>query len=324
MATLFYSFKITTAAIFQIFLLGLCGFVLTKKNIISQDNLKFLSRLVIFLFFSCFIFVKLIENFNFCLYPNWWIFPLISFVVTLLGFLTGLLFLRIDKNLNKFKNEFLSLVTFQNSGYLPLILVAFLLPPDSRDQMFIYLFLFLLGFNLIMWSIGVFYLVRERNGRFELSSLFSPPVITMIITLFLIAIGFSKFIPIFLIEPMKMLGDCALPLAILIVGGNLAQVNISTKKYSRYISSLVIAKLLFLPFIFFGLIFLIKPQQSIAFLLLLEGAMPSATSLSVIMRHYDREDNIISLGIFWTHLFSLLTIPLFLILFSAFRIFIIR
>ena len=319
-----HSFKITTMAIMQIFLLGLCGYVLTKKKIISLDNLKFLTRLVINLFLPCFIFAKLIENFNFKIYSNWWIFPLISFVITTFGFLTGILFVKIDKALDRFKKEFISLVAFQNSGYLPLILVAFLLPYGRRESMFIYLFLFLLGFNLVMWSIGVFYLARERDRKFELSSLFSPPVIAIVAVLFLIAVGLDRFIPKFLIGPVKMLGDCALPLAIMVVGGNLAQINIKPKNNFRQISYLIVAKLLFLPLVFFGLIFLIKPPYVVAFLLLLQSAMPSATSLSIIMRHYDKEDNIVSLGIFWTHLISLLTLPIFLALFSSLRILIYR
>jgi len=43
--------------------------------------------------------------------------------------------------------------------------------------------------------------------------------------------------------------------------------------------------------------------------------MPSATSLSVIARHYEKEDLLISQGIFFTHIFSVLSIPLFLSLY---------
>ena len=264
----------------------------------------------------------MIENFNFRIYSNWWIFPLISFVVTAIGFFTGQLFLKIDKSLEKFKREFISLVTFQNSGYLPLILVALLLPYGKREQMFIYIFLFLLGFNLLMWSIGVFYLVKQRDKKFEMSSLFSPPVIAIIAVLLLIAAGLNRFIPNSLIRPAKMFGDCTLPLAILVVGGNLAQINIRDRSNFKCILYLVIAKLLFLPLVFLGLILLIKPPYVIAFLLLIQSAVPSATSLSVIMRHYDKKDNIVSSGIFWTHLISLVTLPIFLSLFSILRIFI--
>ena len=237
-----------------------------------------------------------------------------------MGFITGLLFTKIDRGLEKFKKEFISLVTFQNGGYLPLILVAFLLPAGRCNQMFIYIFLFLLGFNLVVWSLGLSYLIRKKDRKFELRSLLNPPVIAIASALFLIAVGIDKVIPRFLIEPTRMLGSCVLPLAILVVGGNLARIDINPRNHFRHISYLIVAKLLFLPLVFLGLIFLIKPPYPIAFLLLIESAVPSATSLSLITRHYDREDNIVSLGVFWTHLICLLTLPIFLTLFSSLKV----
>jgi len=44
-------------------------------------------------------------------------------------------------------------------------------------------------------------------------------------------------------------------------------------------------------------------------------AVPPATSLSVIVRHYKKEDLLISQGIFFGHIVSLVTLPLFLSLY---------
>lgn len=313
------AFKITASAMLQIFILGFIGYTLTKKKFITEDNVRFLAKMVISLFFPLFVFVNLISSFDFSSYPNWWKFPLISLIVTAAGFLTAKTFLKMYKELEKFKREFVSLVTFQNSGYLPLILVALLLPQGNREQMFIYIFLFLLGFNIMMWSVGVFYLTVDTKNNFKLRSLFNPPVIAIISALLLIAIGLHKIIPHFLIGPLKMIGECALPLAIMVVGANLALIDTSSKSNLKDVFQAVVAKLIFMPLLFFGLILLIKPSYHIALLLLLQAAMPSAVSPSMIMRHYDKKDNIVSLGIFWTHVISLLTIPIFLVLFSVFK-----
>ncbi len=318
------TFKVTAFAMLQIFILGLIGYFLTKKKVISLDNLKLLTKLVINLFFPCYVFVKLINNFSFKAYPKWWIFPLISLFVSVLGFLTANLFVNMDKTLDKFKREFISLVTFQNGGYLPLILVVLLLPPGRKEQMLIYIFLFLLGFNTIMWSLGIFYLTQEKDSKLKLSSIFSPPVIAIIGALLVIAVGLNRVIPNFLISSFNIIGNCALPLAIMTVGANLALIDKSGKNNFRNISQVVLAKLVFIPLLFLGLIFLIKPSYEIALLLLLQGVAPSAVSLSMILRYYNKKDNIVSLGIFWTHLVCLFTIPVFLVLFSAFKGFIYR
>jgi len=95
----------------------------------------------------------------------------------------------------------------------------------------------------------------------------------------------------------------------------LAQINIRPKENIKAIASVVVAKLLFMPLLCLGLLLLVRPPYAIAFLLLLECAVPSATSLSLIIRHYKKEDLLVSQGIFLSHIASLVTLPLFLSLY---------
>ena len=314
-----HTFTMTFAAMFQIFLLGLCGYVLVKKDIISAENIKALSRLIIGLLLPCFIFAKFIENFSFIAFRFWWVFPLMSIVVTVIGFMIGDLVANSDTRLKKFRQEFVGLVAFQNSGYLPLLLVALLLPAQQQERMFILIFLFLLGFNLVLWSAGVFYLTRQKGTRLHIGSLLSPPVVAIIASLFIIVIGVNRFIPPLIIAPVKMLGECTLPLAMLVVGANFSLATKQPRENAWIVFNIVVAKLLLMPLFVFGILLLLRPPHEMAFLLLLESIVPSATSLSLIMRTYEKEDNIISAGVFWTHVISLITIPLFLVLFSLLR-----
>ena len=77
-------FKITGIAVFQIFLLALIGFFLTKRKFLTSQGLDDLSRLVMDVTLPVLIFCQLIKDFSFSLYPNWWVFPLISIGITLL------------------------------------------------------------------------------------------------------------------------------------------------------------------------------------------------------------------------------------------------
>lgn len=317
------SFKTTFEGTLQIFLLGALGFLLVKKRFIPEEGLNLLSRLVIEVALPLLIFCQLIERFSFSLYPKWWIFPFLSLWITAAGFILGSLILTFYKKA-PFKKEFLSLLGFQNSGYLPLILVATILPADLRGVMFNYLFLFLLGFNLVIWSFGVWFLRSDAIGKekpqlrnllrlkdFEFASLFSPPVLATIVSLFLIMLGLNKFIPQLVIKPLRLVGDCTLPLAMLVVGGNLAEIRIF-KLDVLSIIFLVLVKLIFLPVITLWAFFNFKVDPLIGLLILLQVSMPSATSLSLIARHYRLKEEFINQGIFITHILSLVTIPLFL------------
>lgn len=108
-----------------------------------------------------------------------------------------------------------------------------------------------------------------------------------------------------------MVGDCTLPLAMLVVGGSLAQVRIFNLQREGIIS-LVLVKLILLPSLALLILFNFKVNPLIGFLVLLQMSMPSATSLSLIVRHYRLKEDFINQGIFITHMVSLITIPFFL------------
>jgi len=307
------SFKITGLAVAQIFLLGALGYLLIKKNILGPAGLNALSCLVIEVTLPLMIFCQLIKDFSFSLYPNWWIFPLISIAITITGLIIGSVFLGLIRG-PQHKLQFLSLIAFQNSGYLALTLVAALLPPDKLDPMFIYIFLFLLGFNLVMWSLGVYILSFSRTKKFELGSLFSPPVIATLFSLILIFFGVNKFIPQGALKPLRMVGDCTLPLAMFVVGGNLASIHLGQID-KKAMSLLILAKLIILPLLGLWLVVKFRLPELIGLLILMQLAVPSATSLSLIIRHYQKEDLLISQGVFISHILSLVTLPLFLSLY---------
>jgi len=309
------SFKTTCLAMGQIFLLAAIGYFLVKKNIFGQDGLNALSRLVVEVTLPTLIFCQLVKDFSFTLYPNWWLFPLISIFITLAGLLVGSLFMGFIRG-QQHKLQFLSLITFQNSGYLPLALVAALLPKEKADMMFIYLFLFLLGFNLVIWSLGVYMLTFTRTKKFELGSLFSPPVIAAVFSLIFIYLGLNKFVPDVLLRPLRMVGDCTLPLAMFVVGGNLAQIHLGHID-KKAIFFIVLAKLVVLPMLGLGLILKFKFPELIGLLIIMQLSVPSATTLSLIVRHYKKEDSLISQGVFFTHVLSLFAMPVFLSLYFA-------
>jgi len=307
------SFRITGIAVLQIFILGAIGYFLVKKNILGEACLDSLSRLTIEITLPAMIFCQLMKDFSFDLYPQWWIFPLLSVAITALGLGVGSVFCGFITGSQQ-KQQFLSLVTFQNSGYLPLALVAALLPAQQLGPMFIYLFLFLFGFNIVIFSFGIYLLSFSKASKFELGSLFSPPVIATLISLIALFFGLNKLFPEFVFRPIRMIGDCTLPLAMFVVGGNLAQIRLGNIN-RKAIILMSLAKLIILPSLGLFLVIKFRFPQLVGLLILIELAVPSATFLSVFVRQYKKEDLLISQGIFFGHILSIITIPVFLSLY---------
>lgn len=306
-------FKITSLAMAQIFILGSLGYILVKRNILSREGLDALSRLVIQIIFPALILAQMLKSFSFDLYPNWWIFPLLSLAITVAGLTVGWLLLKLS-GLTTDKLQFLSLVAFQNSGYLPLAIASAIFTGQQASDIFIFIFLFLLGFDLVAWSLGIYMLTYEKQVKFKLQSVFSPPVIANLTTLVLIALGINKFIPDVLFKPLSMVGNCTLPLAMLVVGGNIALVQL--KDIDRKVTFIfLLGKLIILPALGIVIVLRLGLPHLLGFLIVMQLAMPSATSLSVIIRRFNRKDALISQGVFFSHIIGLLTIPLFLSLY---------
>ena len=310
------SFKITFTAMFHIFLLGTLGFVLVRKSIISQEGLNVINKLVLRIFLPAFIFVRLVENFDFAIYKNWWMFPILSFVISGTGFFLGWAFLKLTK-LKTDKREFLGLMAFSNTGYLPLVLVGKILPLSMAKEMYILIFLFLIGFNLTVWSVGVKILKnkKKKDKNNKLLEIFSPPVLGVLAAFVVVLLKVDALIPSIVIEPLRSLGDCLFPLALMIVGGNLAQMHLGKLVNRRALFNVIFLKQLFIPSLALLILVNIKLGFLVSLLILIETCMPPAVSLSIISRHYRTNDALISKGIFFGHLVSIFTIPLFLTLF---------
>ncbi len=306
-------FKITAFAMAQIFILGALGYLLVKRKALSHEGLDALSHLLIQIIFPALILSQMLKNFNFSLYPDWWVFPLASIVITFIGLATGWLLLRLS-GLKKHKLQFLSLVAFQNSGYLPLALAGAIFSGQQANDIFIFIFLFLLGFDLVAWSLGIYMLTYEKQVKFQLRSIFSAPVIANLASLALIALGLNRLIPEAGLRPLTMIGNCTLPLAMIVVGGNVALIQLKDINW-KVTGIFLLGKLIILPALGIAVVLKFGLPYLLGFLIVMQLAMPSATSLSVIIRRYNRPDALISQGVFFSHIAGLFTIPLFLSLY---------
>ena len=151
---------ITITAILQLFLVILLGFYLYRKGILKDEALSFLTNFVVNLAVPALIFSNIVTSFYPDKMPSLWTLIGLSAAIFLLGLILGVGFsLSVPK---ESKKEFISLISFQNAGYLPMNIALFLLPGCVRKVFLTYIFLYLLGFNILMWSVGSFLFLRKK------------------------------------------------------------------------------------------------------------------------------------------------------------------
>jgi len=282
---------------------------------LGYQGLDALSGLVINVAMPLLIFSRIVRGFSFEQYPDWWVYPLVSLCITALGFFLGFLFSGLMKGTRE-KMQFIGLVSFQNSGYLALVLVASILPASQAATMFIYTFLFLVAFNLLMFSVGVYLLTYNKGKKFKWADFLNPPVVATLLGLMVVATKLNNSMPQVIIRPLELIGDCTVPLATLVVGGNIATIGFKAAKTGGIIL-MSLVKLVLMPAIGLWLVYRFKIGGLLGLLIILQLAMPPATNLSVIMRQYRQDDSLVSQGVFWGHILSIITIPVFLSLYFA-------
>lgn len=304
-----HTFLPVVSAVFQVLLLAASGYFLVKIRILDQQGLNQLSNLAINFLFPLFIYFQMTNHFRFQDYTFWWGFPLIGLGVAVIGYVLGKIVSQFSKQ-GVAENEFISLVTFQNAGYLPLMIVTALFPQGLREQFYVYILLFVITFNLIIFTWGV-NLIIQRKTSATWREIFNPPVVAIIFSLIVIFFGWHHAVPQSVATTVEMFGNCTLPLSMLVVGGSLALISI--RDFHRTpMALLVMTKLVLMPLIALAVVLLLKLDFKLGFLIVLESAMPSAVNLSVLANFYNVEGKFINQGIFFTHVASMVTLPIFL------------
>ncbi len=308
---------VVSLAVIKLSLIAVLGFYLFKKRIIKAESLDFLTFFIINISVPALIFSHLISNDNTVLSKSLWHFILLSIVVFGIGY--GLSIVGLIGQPKKSKGEFISLVSIQNAGYLPMNIALFLFPESLRQEFLVYVFLYLLGFNVIMWSVGSFLIFKGKNEKFRLKSIFTPPITSTILALAFIYLRLADYIPSVVLSPIKMVGQTSFVLSVLVLGCWLAKVNLGDLKSRLFLLlEASFLKLIILPFLLLIFVLGFDIVSLFGLFIILQASMPSATTLPIIASLRGADSEFISQGVFLSNIFSIATIPFWLGLYLKF------
>ncbi len=222
-AMFFETLQITFSATMQVLLLGACGYFAVKGKMLDSRGLDQLTAVLVNILLPCFAFTQLIQHFSFQEFPFWWKLPLLYAAMALAAL--SLAYLIAFGFKGHRKNEFLALVGFQNCGNIPLVVVAALFTGQQAHTLYIYIVLYIIGANLLIWSLGVGLLLQGQKVKMDWKKILNPPLVTTVLTMLLIRLGAQHYLPQVVIKPVEMLGNCALTIAMFTVGGGLASIR---------------------------------------------------------------------------------------------------
>ncbi len=304
------SFQTSAVAIAQIFAMGLVGFILVRRQVMAEDGLKLLAFLSINILFPLFIFLQIIQHFDPGQMRFWWGYPLINISLIAVGMaITAVVFGFSRKTP---PDEFLVSSSMHNAGYIPLLMAMALPLGDAAGKVYAAVIMSIIGFDICLWSLGVWLITRKQNPCMELKNLLSPPLVSMAAAITIVLLGWQGAFTETWLKPVKILGDSAMGISMLIIGGNLAMTNFSRLKLSS-IAGAVLIKLIGLPMLALTALLFLHLDPIMNFVVMLQACMPTSITLSIIGRHYGtKNQDFINQSIFVTHILCMLTLPVFL------------
>ncbi|HID15298.1 MAG TPA: hypothetical protein EYP16_00625, partial [Candidatus Atribacteria bacterium] len=186
-------------------------------GLLSYKSTKELGGFVVNFTYPLLIFVNIIKHFPEVGEAKWYLLPLYEYLIIGGSFIVAYIYLIFDRSI-KYKKEFLFMSSFQNTSFLPLVIVANLFPEDIAGRYFIYIFLFDMFFGAGIISTAK--ILFQKDGRgFEWKKLISPPLISVLLSLTFIYTGWSKSIPPLILNIFYHVGNISIPLSLLVLGG---------------------------------------------------------------------------------------------------------
>lgn len=313
MSTLFLdTFGGMFQAVAQIFLIIVFAGLLVRRGVIKQEHVTGLSQATVMVFLPAMVFSNTIKKFDPSVLPNWWVIPLSGTFVSLIGVgLAALLFLPKIKQ----KKNLLPLAGFQNAGYLVLP-IGKLLYPNQFDEFALYTFLFILGFNPVLWSLGKVLTTSEvTTAKIKFTDFITPPVVSNLISLALVISGLHVYIPHLFVDSVNLVGEATVPVATFVLGAALGSISLSTMPNVWDTTRILLVKYGLLPASIVGILLFFQIHQKNALLadfFVIEASAAPATAIILQLRAYGGDIQRIGSIMFITYILSLLMMPLWL------------
>jgi len=194
----------------------------------------------------------------------------------------------------------------QNYGYLPLPILVEIFPDNPGPAGLV--FVHGVGVEIAMWTVGLAILTKKAG----LKSLINGPFLAVVAALILNFTGAYQFIPGIVTTITDMLGRCAIPMAIFMIGATMSKFFTKgiLEDALRVALSSVFARIVLLA----GLMLLVAKfapiNDDLRRLLVVQAAMPAAVYPIVLSRLFGGQPEVAIKVVLATSFVSLITSPL--------------
>ena len=297
----------TVGQMLVLFSLILMGYVVAKVKVVPENSATVLSKLENNLFVPALVLGTFVENFTLEKLSTAWKLFLISFVICIVMMFLAIVVAKCCSKDQYIRNIYTYGLAFSNFGFMGNAVVSAVFPDIFLEYL---IFTMPLWTMIYMWGVPCLLIPSEEGKqtiKTRLKSFANPMFAAMIIGV-VIGLGGIK-LPNFLSTVVNVTGSCMSPIAMMLTGITIANMDVKKVLSIKSIYVVSIIRLLVFPLIFIGVFKLVPMSQNIVVCTICSLAMPLGLSTLVIPGGYGKDTSVAAGMAVVSHLLSAITIP---------------
>ena len=291
-----------------ILILILVGYFTVKKGMFTKESLGSITSFLLYIVTPCLIVSSFLSAESGKL-DGWTlllaaVLPALSIVISIA---LSYLFFRREPSGRRRVLRF-SMI-FCNVGFMGIPLVEGIVGSEGV----LYGSFFIAVFNIFCWTYGY---VMMGGGKVRLKALLlNPGVIGIVIGLPLYLLDVP--VPALIERPIELISALNTPLAMIVVGGYIAQVKLRAFVSDLAVYKMAVLRLVVAPLLYLALVWLLRPDETLLMSTVIQAATPVAANCVLFAVQYGSDAELASKSVAVSTALSVVTIPLLTVLVQA-------
>ena len=291
-----------------ILILILVGYFTVKKGMFTKESLGSITSFLLYIVTPCLIVSSFLSAESGKL-DGWTlllaaVLPALSIVISIA--LSYLFFRREPRGRRRVLR--FSMI-FCNVGFMGIPLVEGIVGSEGV----LYGSFFIAVFNIFCWTYGY---VMMGGGKVRLKALLlNPGLIGLVIGLPLYLLDVP--VPALFVEPVELISALNTPLAMIVVGGYIAQVKLRAFVSDLAVYKMAVLRLVVAPLLYLALVWLLRPDETLLMSTVIQAATPVAANCVLFAVQYGSDAELASKSVAVSTALSVVTIPLLTVLVQA-------
>ena len=295
----------------KLFLMIIPGYILGRTHVMSDEQSKGISTVIVNVTWPCLIVISLQRDFSKELCINMGILAVAMVAAMIIAFAFAKLVCRFMK-LDNSKTYLLTfMLMFGNTGFMGIPVCAALYGGEGT----FYAALIDAVQDVFIFTVGLILIERSTGKHIGLSvkHFLTPGMASIVVGLGLFVAGIT--LPQIVYVPMETIGTATSPLAMIVVGFQLGQISLKDLVSDSRLYVMSFFRLIAMPVIFLAGVMIVFPDMNLLCkVIVVEMATPVAACTAIFSQQYDGDVAFATKGVMLSTVLSIVTLSVFAVI----------